>query len=112
MPAMALTLRSLASAAKRRAERAQEHLHDAQEQLAVANTELDSAIPSGDVARLQHARERTGQAEQAAIAAAQELEVVGVLLADDAQATRAPGSDASGEGVANLVKTLRATRKQ
>jgi hypothetical protein len=108
---MALTLRSLASAAKRRAQRAQQHVQQAEEDLQVANSELDRAIPSGDVTQIQHARQRTGQAERAVADAAEELEVVGELLAEDGPVEHRAGSDASGAGVRGLVKSLRSTRK-
>lgn len=110
---MALTLRSLASAAKRRAQRAHEHVEEARHELAVANAELDHAIPSGDASRIRDAHERTRHAEQAVEDASEELEVVGELLAEDVPASGSgtAQSAASGEGMRELLKSLRSARK-
>lgn len=108
---MALTLRSLASAAKRRAYRAHEHVEDAQRELVVANSELDSAIPSGDLGRIRHAHERTQVAERAVAEASHELEVVGELLTEGAEGERPAEANASGEGMRSLIKSLRQPRK-
>lgn len=104
---MALTLRSLASAAKRRARRAHEHVEEARQELAAANEELQVAIPSGDVSRVRDAHERTQSAERAVVEASEELDVVRELLSEDAGAERLAGASASGEGVRSLIKSLR-----
>jgi hypothetical protein len=107
MPAMALTLRSLTAAAKWRAKRAQAHVHEAQQDLRAANAELDQAIPSRDVGRIEHAHQRTQQAEKAVEDASEQLEIVGELLTEGAQEGAAPEGTASGEGMRGLVKSLR-----
>ena len=107
---MALTLRSLASAAKRRAQRAHAHVEEARRELVVANEELEGALPSGDVTRIRHAHERTLGAERAVAQASEELEVVGELLSDPEEPVPAPGATTSGEGVRSLIKSLRPGR--
>ena len=107
---MALTLRSLASAAKRRAQRAHDHVEAARRELVVANEEFDEAIPSGDVTRIRDAHERTQGAERAVAQASEELEVVGELLAESEEAGPSAGTSASGEGIRSLIKSLRPGR--
>ena len=107
---MALTLRSLASAAKRRAQRAHDHVEEARRELVVANEELDHAIPSGEVNRIRHAHERTQGAERALAQASEELEVVGELLSEGDGTAPPAGMTTSGEGVRSLIKSLRPVR--
>ena len=109
---MALTLRSLASAAKRRAQRAHAHVEEARRELVVANEELEGAIPSGDVTRIRHAHERTQGAERAVAQASEELEVVDALLAERDEPVPSAGMTTSGEGVRSLVKSLRPGRSE
>lgn len=110
MISMALTLKSLASAARRRVQLAQAHVGIAHEQLGLANSELEEAIPSGNVERIRGAHERTQRAEEAVFQATGELEVAGELLAEDAQAPARGEASPSGMGVRSLLDTLR--RKQ
>lgn len=107
---MALTLKSLATAARRRAERAHGHVEEARQELAKANEELDSAIPSGDTDRIRQAHERTQCAEQAVVEASDDLDVVGELLSEAPEFVP-PAAAASGEGVRSLVKSLRQARR-
>lgn len=106
---MALTPRSLASAARRRVDRAQQHVHEAEEQLGEANKELAASIPSGDVNRIRYAHAVTQKAEKAVAGAADELDVAGELLSEEPQADA--GADASGAGVRSLIDSMRSKRK-
>ena len=108
---MALTLRSLASAAKRRASRAHAHVEDARRELVAANADLDKAIPSRDVRRIRRAHDRTLGAERAVAQASHELEVVGELLSEGTEPGRPADTSSSGEGVRSLVESLRQARK-
>lgn len=110
IPAMALTLRSLATAAKRRAQLAHVHVEQARHELAAANQELDDAIPTGDVSRIRGAHERTQEAEREVTEASEELEVVGELLSDGSEPERPGEQGAPGQGVRSLAKLLRQGR--
>ena len=102
---MALTSRSIASAAKRRVNMAQRHVHDAQEKLVTANQELAESIPTGDVGRIRYAHVVTQRAEKEVAEAAGELDVAGELLAEGPVPTAK--AEGSGVGVRSLVKNLR-----
>lgn len=107
---MALTSKSLASAAKRRVDLAREHVHDAEGKLDVANKELEESIPSGDLCRIESAHVLTQRAEHAVTQASAELDVATELLAEGAEGQ--VRKDASGTGVRSLMESLRSRRKQ
>jgi hypothetical protein len=100
---MALTQESLSRAARRKAQRAQDKVKAAEQQLDSANRTLRSAIPRKDVEAITAAAQQTAVAEEEVREAAHELEAVNELL-DEAPIAGHGG--ASGEGVRSLLPFL------
>ena len=98
---MALTQESLSRAARRKAQRAQDKVKAAEQQLDSANRTLRRAIPRRDVEEIAEAAERTALAEEEVREAALELEAVNELL--DGNRPVAGHGAASGEGVRSLL---------
>jgi hypothetical protein len=107
---MALTSRSVTSAAKRRAQRAFKKVLAAESKLVAANSSLRDASTRGR-SDLGEAANQTLAAEHDLREAAKELEVVTELLAEPAAGT--PSDDGrSGEGLDSLLPHLIDDRKQ
>lgn len=101
---MALTQESITGAARRKAQRAQTKVKNAEGELEVANRTLRRAIPTKDVEAIAQAAVRTTVAEDEVREAAHELAAVTELLDDGGRAV-AHGA-ASGEGVQSLLPFL------
>jgi predicted RNA-binding Zn ribbon-like protein len=101
---MALTQDSLTGAARRKAQRAQRKVKNAEGELETANRTLRHAIPTRDVDAIAKAAVRTAVAEDEVRDAAHELAAVTELL-DEGSSTVSHG-DASGEGVRSLLPFL------
>jgi hypothetical protein len=101
---MALTQESLTSAARRKAQRAQRKVKNAEGELETANRTLRRAIPSKDIEAIAQAAVRTAIAEDEVRDAAHELEAVSELLVEGSGSV-AHGA-ASGEGVQSLLPFL------
>ena len=101
---MALTQDSLSRAARRKAQRAQEMVKAAEQQLDSANRTLRRAIPRNDVEAITEAAQQTAVAEEEVREAAHELEAVNELL-DEGRPIAGHGG-ASGEGVRSLLPFL------
>lgn len=107
---MALSNESITGAARRKAQRARPKVEAAEADLHAANEALREALPARDVEAIAQAAERTATAEDEVREAAHELEGVDELLAPAATALAGPRSNASGEGVASLLRRVRARR--
>ncbi len=70
----------IADIAHAKAQRAREKVDTAEEELKVANSTLERAIPRGNVVEIEKAHARTKRAEAAVVQAGHELDVVEVLL--------------------------------
>ena len=104
---MALTSTSIAAAARSKADHAQQHVRTAETQLHAANEELKDALPRHNLKKVEQAAERTVAAEAQVKQAADELEVVKVLLDAQRDAAHAPApAAASGEGTRSLLRHL------
>lgn len=107
---MALTSRSVTSAARRRAERAYRKLKAAQLELAAVNAALRETprINSPEVAS---AASRTVQAERHVQEAGKELQMIAELLEEESAPSQIL-TGASGEGLDSLLPHLRNRRNQ
>ncbi len=107
----ALTHAARAATAGRKAQKVQRKLQEAEAELHAANGILVEAVPTRDREKIDEALEQNIAAEEKVHDAAEELEVVRELLADDAApdnrvapAERAAGQ--SGQGVKSLIPHL------
>lgn len=107
---MALTSKSVTSAARRRAERAYRKVKAAELELAAANTALHDAARIGSPEVIS-ATSQTVEAERHVQEAGRELHMVAELLEDGSGERQAP-TGASGEGLHSLLPHLRNRRDQ
>jgi len=105
---MALTLQSLAAAARRKTLRAKEHVEAAEADLQDANKHLEQAIPLGDTDEIKQAHEQTQRAEAEVAKAAKELQSAEQLLVD--HVTHA--AKHFGEGVESVIDQLSAASRK
>lgn len=105
---MALSLKSLAEVAQKRARRARASIQRAEARLKVANSTLERAIPNGHAKAIEDAHEDTKCAEHAVQSANEDLQVVEELLDTERSSDSAQyPSHATGEGLKSLVEMLR-----
>lgn len=102
---------ALQAAARKRTLRVQRKLEVAENELHRANDVLAEAIPRRDVQQISSAVEDNLAAEEKVREAAEELQIVQELLADEAQTAASKAIDskvggASGQGVQSLIPHL------
>jgi hypothetical protein len=107
---MALSARSVATAAKLKAERASRKLRTAEQELAKANQELQQAIPADSAPVVARAAKRTIAAEKDVHDAAEEVEAVKTLLDDVPDDDPHRAGRRSGEGSKSVLPHLRKNR--
>jgi len=104
---MALSARSVAAAAKLKAQRASRKLADAEQELAKANQELQDAIPPTSTSRIAQVAKRTVAAEKEVHEAAEEVEAVKTLLDDVPPDHTDTAGQRSGSGSMSALRYLR-----
>lgn len=105
---MALNSRSLAAAAKKKAQLAQSKVLSAKTELDAANSALKRALPKRDIPSIAEAAKRTVVAEEELVTAAEELEGVNHLLDDQLASGGGPAPGRrSGQGAKSVVPHLK-----
>lgn len=107
---MALSARSIAAAAKKKAQHVQDKVRSAEHDLKVANETLQELIPTPNSARVRRAAARTAAAEIQMRQAADELDAVKALLDDSAQTAEPAAGHRSGEGSKSVLPHVKAGR--
>ena len=107
---MALTARSIAAAARKKAQHVQDTVRGAEHDLKVANETLQEIAPVHSGARVRRAAVRTAAAEEQMRQAADELEAVKALLDDSVQPDDTPAGHRSGEGSQSVLPHVKASR--
>jgi hypothetical protein len=107
---MALNARSIAAAARKKAQHVQDTVRGAEHDLKVANEALQGLTPAGSGARVRRVAARTAAAEAQMRQAADELEAVKALLDDSAQPDTAPAGRRSGEGSQSVLHHVKSSR--
>lgn len=107
---MALSARSIAAAARKKAQHVQDTVRGAEHDLKVATETLQEIAPADSGARVKRAAARTAAAEEQMRQAADELEAVKALLDDSARVDEAGAGNRSGEGSQSLLPHVKASR--